>query len=129
MLGSIRWLRVIIAAFIVEVGLVVAAVPFLLLVGEQAALQIAVPAACLIVPFVVALFATRALPAAHTLHGALIGVVATVMYFALVIGTASIAEAAASYGLPLFVVVNALRVISAAAGGYVAARRAVPSTA
>jgi hypothetical protein len=129
MIGQIRWLRVIVAALVVEIGLVVAAVPFLLVVGERAALQIAVPVACLVVPFVVAWFATRPLPAARTLHGLLIGVVATVMYFALVIGTSSIAEAAASYGLPLFVVVNALRVVCAWAGGYAADRRATASPA
>jgi hypothetical protein len=49
------------------------------------------------------------------------------MYFALVIGTASIAEAAAAYGLPLFIAVNGLRVVSAAAGGYAADRRPAPN--
>jgi lipopolysaccharide export LptBFGC system permease protein LptF len=129
MIGQVRLLRVVIAALLVEVGLAVASVPVLLLVGEQAAFQVAVPIACVLVPFVVALIATRPLPEARVLHGVLIGIVATLMYFVLVIGTASVAEAVASYGLPLFVVVNALRVICAAAGGYAADRRATPSAA
>jgi len=106
-MNQVRWLRVIVAAFLVEVGLVVTTVPFLLLIGEQV-LVTAVPVACLAVPFVVAWLATRRLPAARLLHGVLIGIVATLMYFALVMGTGSIAEAAAAYGVPLFIVVNAL---------------------
>lgn len=129
MIGQIRWLRVVIAAFLVELGLVVVAVPLLLLLGEQTTYQVVVPIACVAVPFVVAWLATRTLPHARVLNGLLIGIVATAMYFVLVISTASIAEAAASYGLPLFFVVNALRVVSAAAGGYAADRRASPSAA
>jgi hypothetical protein len=128
MIRRIRWLRVVIAALLVEVGLTVTTVPFLLLIGEQV-FTTAVPVACFIVPFVVAWLATRKLPGARFLHGLLIGVVAAVMYFALVIGTSSIAEAAATYGLHLFALVNALRVVSAAAGGYAADRRPVPSNA
>ena len=124
MIKQVRWLRVVIAAFLVEVGLIVASLPFLLLIAEEIVFRVAVPVACLVVPFVVAWLATRRLPSARALHGLLIGIVATVMYFALVIGTSSIAEAVTSYGsMGLFVGVNALRVISAAAGGYAADRR------
>jgi hypothetical protein len=128
MLKQVRWLRVLIAAFLVEVGLAVTGVPLLLLLGEQV-LWTAVPVLCVVVPFIVAFFATRPLPAARVQHALLIGVVATIMYFVLVIGTSSIAEAVASYGLPLFIVVNALRVVCAWAGGYAADRRATASPA
>jgi lipopolysaccharide export LptBFGC system permease protein LptF len=123
MIERVRWLRVVIAAFLVEVGLIVMALPFIPLVGEELVFRAVVPTACLVVPFIVAWLATRKLPSARVLHGFLIGVVATVMYFALVIVASSIAEAAATYGLPMFIVVNALRVVSAAAGGYAAERR------
>jgi hypothetical protein len=128
MLSQVRWLRVVIAAFLVEVGLVVTGVPPLLLIGDIA-LKTVVPVLCVVVPFVVAWFATRKLPGARVLHGALIGIVATAMYFLLVVAQGSIAEASAAYGLPLFIGVNLLRVVSAAAGGYFADRRAVPSAA
>jgi hypothetical protein len=128
MLSQVRWLRVVIAAFLVEAGLM-AMVPLVPLLGQDLMLKVVAPIACLVVPFVVAFVATRPLPAARSLHGLLIGVVATAMYFALVIGFSSIAEAAASYGLPLFLGVNALRIVSAAAGGYFADRRAIPSAA
>jgi hypothetical protein len=123
MIKQVRWLRVVIAAFLVEVGLVVTSLPFIPLLGEELVFRAVVPSACLVVPFVVAWLATRKLPAARVMHGLLIGMVATVMYFALVIGTSSIAEAAAIYGVPMFIIVNALRVVSAVAGGYAADRR------
>jgi hypothetical protein len=129
MLKQIRWLRVLIAAFLVEVGLGVAALPFLAVFSEQVVFQIIVPAACLAVPFVVAYFATRPLSAARVLHGWLIGIVATMLYFGLVLGASSLEEATGSYGLPLFIVVNLLRIFSAAAGGYAAERRRAPAQA
>lgn len=129
MLSQVRWWRVVIAAFVIEVGLIVTALPFILIVAEAVVYRAIVPLACIVVPFVVAWFATRKLPGARVLHGALMGIVATAMYFALVIGASSIAEASAAYGLPLFIGVNALRIISAAAGGYAADRRAIPSAA
>ena len=128
MLSQVRWLRVVVAAFVVEVGLLVTGVPPLLLFGDVV-LKTVVPVLCVVVPFVVAGYATRKLPDARVLHGALIGIVATAMYFVLVVSQGPIAEASAAYGLPLFIAVNALRVVSAAAGGYFADRRAVPSAA
>jgi lipopolysaccharide export LptBFGC system permease protein LptF len=112
----------VIAALLVEIGLVVTALPFVPLIGDQA-FFVAVPIACVVVPFVVVWLATRKLRSGHVLHGLLIGIVATLMYFALVIGTSSIAEASATYGTSLFVIVNSLRLLSAVAGGYVASRR------
>ena len=129
MINEVRWLRVLLAAFLVEVGLAVTGIPFVLLMGPPAYVT-AVPVVCVIVPFVVAWLATRKLPGARTLHGLLIGIVATAMYFALVIGASSIAEAVMSYGsMAMFVAVNALRVVSAAAGGYAADRRSTASAA
>jgi|SRR6185503_6341705 len=128
MLSQVRWLRVVVAAFVIEAALMTM-VPLIPLLGQDFVLKVIVPIACLVVPFVVAFVATRPLAAARGLHGLLIGVVATVMYFALVVGFFSIAEASSSYGLPLFFGVNALRIVSAAAGGYFADRRAVPSPA
>jgi len=123
MIKQVRWWRVVIAAFLVEVGLAVTTLPLTLLLGERVFVT-AVPVACVIVPFVITWLATRKLPSAHGLHGWLIGIVATVMYFALVIGASSMAEAVTSYGsMAMLMVVNALRVVSAAAGGYFAGRR------
>ena len=128
MVNQIRWLRVVIAGFLVEVGLAVTGIPLVLLIGESA-YGTAVPILCIVVPFVVAWLATRNLPGARVLNALMIGIVATVLYFALVVVASSIAEASATYGLPLFILVNALRVVSAAAGGYAADRRGAPSPA
>jgi len=128
MLSQVRWLRVVIGAFLIEAGLM-AMLPLVPLLGQELVLKMVVPVACVVIPFVVAFFATRPLATTRALHGLLIGVVATGIYFALVAGASSIAEASASYGLPLFIGVNALRIVSAAAGGYFADWRAVPSAA
>jgi hypothetical protein len=128
MINQIRWLRVVIAGFLVEVGLAVTGIPLVLLIGETAYVT-AVPIACVVVPFVVAWLATRHLPGARVLNALMIGIVATALYFVLVMVASSIAEASATYGLPLFIVVNALRIVSAAAGGYAADRGAAPSPA
>ena len=90
MLSQVRWLRVVIAAFLVEVGILVTAVPILLLVGDIV-YKTVVPVVCIVVPFGVAWLATRKLPDARLLSGALIGIVAAAMYFVLVVVTASIA--------------------------------------
>jgi len=128
MLSQVRWLRMVIAAFLVEVGLALTGIPAVLLLGPSAYVT-AVPVLCVAVPFAIVWFATRKLPGACLVHGVLIGIVATVMYFALVIGASSIAEAVTSYGsAAMLAVVNALRVLGAAAGGY-AADRAVRATA
>jgi hypothetical protein len=130
MLSQVRWLRVVIAAFLIELGLIVTTLPFILIIREALVYGAVVPVACIVVPFVVTFFATRPLPAARALNGFLIGIVATVMYFALVTGLSSIDEAVASYGsMAMLAGVNLLRIVSATVGGYFADWRAVPSAA
>ena len=130
MLSQVRWLRAVVAAFLIEVGLIVFTLPFILIIAEAVVFKAIVPLACLVVPFVVTFFSTRPLSAARSLNGFVTGVVATVMYFALVLGASSIAEAVASYGsVALLAGVNVLRIVSATAGGYAADRRTIPSAA
>jgi hypothetical protein len=122
MVAQVRWLRVVILAFLVEAGLLVTAVPFVPLLGQQTTFTIVVPIACALVPFVIVFLGTRKLESEHVQHGFWIGVVAMLMYFALVIVASSIPEAVASYGLPLFVGVNALRFVACIAGAHAASR-------
>ena len=130
MLSQVRWLRVVIAALVIEVGLIVTTLPFIPFLDDALVFRGVVPLACLIVPFVVTLITTRPLPAARVLNGLLTGVVATVMYFVLVVVASSIAEAVASYGsVALLAGVNVLRIVSATAGGFAADRRAAAPSA
>jgi hypothetical protein len=130
MLSQVRWLRVVIAAFVIEVGLIVTTLPFIPVVGRPLVFSVVVPIACIVVPFVVTFFAMRPLPAARLLNALLTGIVATIMYCALVIGSSSIDETVAAYGSMAMVVgVNVLRIVSAVAGGYFADRRTAPSAA
>ena len=130
MFEQLRWLRVVIAAFVIEVGLIVTTLPFIPLVGRPLVFSVVVPIACIIVPFVVTFLAMRPLPAARALNGFVTGLVATVMYCVLVIGSSSVDETIAAYGSAAMVVgVNVLRIVTATAGGYFAGRLAVPSAA
>jgi hypothetical protein len=122
MVAQVRWLRVVILAFLVEAGLIVATLPFVPLLGERTTFLIVVPIMCVIVPFVIVMLGTRKLESGHVLHGFWVGVVAMAMYFVLVIVASSIPEAIAAYGLPLFVGVNALRLAACVAGGHAASR-------
>ena len=105
MLSQVRWLRAVVAAFLIEVCLIVFTLPFILIIAEAVVFKAIVPLACLVVPFVVT-------------------------FFALVLSASSIAEAVASYGsVALLAGVNVLRIVSATAGGYAADRRTIPSAA
>jgi hypothetical protein len=127
MLREIQWLRVVVAAFVVELGIAVLAIP-LQLYGNQTSFFGAVIVCCAAVPFVVTLVALRKVRSRLIAHGALIGVAATLMYFALVLATlGSIGAAADVYGTPLFAIVNGLRVLGAIAGGYAARRNRPPA--
>jgi hypothetical protein len=114
---------VILGAFLIEVGLIVTTIPFVFTLGDTAFL-IAVPIACLVVPFVIARWLCRKIESGFALHGMLMGIVATVMYFGLIYGSGgSIASAVETYGFVMFVVVNILRIVSAVAGGAAAGKR------
>ena len=130
MLSQVRWLRVVVAAFLIEVGLIVTTLPFILIIAQAVVFKAIVPLACLVVPFVVTFFSTRPLTSARALNGLLTGIVATAMYFVLVVVASSIDEAVASYGsVALLAGVNVLRIVSAAAGSFTADRRAAAPSA
>lgn len=63
MLSQVRWLRVVIGAFLIETGLM-AMLPLVPLLGQDFVLKVVVPVACLVIPFVVAFVATRTLASA-----------------------------------------------------------------
>ena len=75
MLSQVRWLRAVVAAFLIEVCLIVFTLPFILIIAEAVVFKAIVPLACLVVPFVVTFFSTRPLPAARGLNGFVTGVV------------------------------------------------------
>ena len=70
------------AAFLMEVVLIAIAVP-LSLIGYGSALVYVIPPACLIVTFAITVWVGRTITSRFVLHGAMIGVVGTLMYVAL----------------------------------------------
>jgi hypothetical protein len=116
--ARIHWLRVLIGGFLAEASVFVVVIPVLLLHGQHALLY-AAPAASLVTCFLFALWVGRGVDSRLILHGALVGVVATLLYVGL---TRARPEPFA------YLVAHALKILGGAAGGFVAERRR-PATA
>jgi hypothetical protein len=121
---SIRWIRVILGALLLEVVLLVTLVP-LSLVNKTLFLT-AVPIGVFVFGYFVSSLILRKVPSAPMLHGALIGIVATAMYLGLVFAQpGGFAAAVSIYGVPLFWFSQAMR-IAGCVGGAARNRRPAP---
>ncbi len=112
---SIQWGRVLLAAFLMELVLFAIAVP-LFLSGAGRVLVYVVPPAALMATFAITVWLGRRINSKFVLHGALIGVVGTLMYVGL--------TRAQPEPWPYWVA-HALKVVGGAAGGMVLARRQI----
>ena len=109
----IHWMRVLVGGFLAELSVFALVVPVLLLYGQHALLY-AAPAASLATCFLFALWVGRTIDSGFVLDGALVGIVATLLYVALTRGRPE----------PLaYLVAHALKILGGAAGGLVAGRR------
>src|SRR5947207_13964886 len=108
---KIHWARVVIAAFVIEVVLFATLIPIQLAFGTRAFL-IAVPIGVFVETFLLTRWFLRRVQFRTVLHGLLIGVIATLIYLGLVLGTSggSLQPALDVYGLFAFVFDNALRI-------------------
>ena len=117
---NIRWLRVIGGALSIEL-LLFALIPISLV--NTTAFLIAVPIGCFVFAYLVTKWLLRPVSSGVVLHAALMGILATVIYFGLVFsqpdGWASVVS---TYGAPLFYFSNAMRIAGAVAGGMHRAR-------
>jgi putative membrane protein (TIGR04086 family) len=110
---GIRWGRIILAAFLAELGIFAVFLPVLMKYGEQPARYI-VPPLALVMTFLFSLWAAKRIESRFVLHGVLVGIVATLMYVAL------------TFGQPepfIYIVAHALKILGGAAGGRVAEKR------
>ena len=131
--ARLRWGRIVLAALLLEVALLVLLVPLMQVIdhpfsgvanGDYTVFFFAVPVACVVVGFGAGLWTARGVTNRPVLQAGLTGVVATVMYLGLCAAQpGGIAAVAAGYGLLPFVALNGLRIVSAAAGGAFARRR------
>jgi len=121
-MAKIQWGRVILGAVCLELALIVVFVPLLARYGV-AALGPYVTAGCFVFGVLVSWWFVRKVVARHILHGALLGLFATLIYLGLgVFAPGGLSSIAAEYGMSTFVLANILRIIGCVVGA-MAARR------
>ena len=126
---KIQWGRVLLGGFLIEVILVVVLVGGFAAAGVDLSDHISAASAaiigvgCFAAAFVVALGLGKGVTDRVILHGLLMGVVATLLYVGLVIGSGQLSSALAAYGPITFVVLNGVRIVGAVLGGVALSRR------
>lgn len=119
---NIHWIRVVLIALALEVVLFAVLVPISFI--NMAAFLVAVPIGVFVFAFLITSWLLKPVTRALLPHGALVGVVATMIYFGLVAAQPGGIEAAvAAYGVPLFWFSQALRVAGCIAGSAYRQRR------
>jgi hypothetical protein len=132
--GALRWGRIVSGAFLLELLLFATLIPLGLVVGmpgipgstatDFTIYFTAVPIACFVGAYGVSFWILRPVAARRVLHGALLGIVATLIYLAIcATQPGGIAAVAAAYGPLRYWSFNTLRIVGAIAG---ASHRASP---
>jgi len=117
MLGRIRWLRVVVAAVLVELVLLVVAMPLNMSADGRAVLAAIVVPLCIAGTFSGGWWAARKAGALFVIHGLLVGALAALIYAGLTW----------KLSLPTaYVVANYLKLAGGAAGGLAAQLRLRP---
>ena len=111
--AQLRWGRVLLGGFLAELAVFAIVFPVQYLFGQQAFL-VSIPLASALMPFIFAIWVARRLESGFVLHGALVGLVAALIYLGL------------SWGQPqplLYNISHGLKVAGGIAGGVAASRR------
>jgi len=125
----IQWLRVLLGGLLIEVILVVVLIGGFAAAGVDLSQNISlgssaiIGVSCFVAAFLVVMWLGKGIANQIVLHGVLMGVVATVLYLGLVVGSGQLSTALAAYGPLTFVVVNGVRIVGAVLGGVVTERR------
>ena len=120
---KIHWARVVIAAFVLELVLFATLIPIQLAFGMRAFL-IAVPIGVFVEAFLITRWFLRRVQFRTLLHGLLIGVIATLIYLGLALGTSgSLQPIIDVYGPFMAVFGNLLRIAGALLGAASVRRR------
>jgi len=110
---NIRWGWIVLGGFLAELAIFIVVIPLSLLAGQESLLYSAPPAS-LIATFVFGIWVARKAPQQRVLHGALVGVAATLIYVGISLGQPE----------PIaYVIAHVLKVLGGAAGGFVALKR------
>lgn len=128
---SIHWRLVVLSALLLEIVLFAVLVPIGFV--STTVFLVAVPIGCFVFGYLVTRWLLQTLSSGLLLHGTLVGVVATAMYFGLIfMQPGGLSSAIAVYGAPLFWFSQAMRIAGCVTGAVHGPRRAVarlPTTA
>jgi hypothetical protein len=120
---SIHWGRVVLGALLLEVVLFAVLVPIGFV--STTVFLVATPIGCFVFGYLVTRWLMRPLSSGWLLHGALVGTVATAMYFGLVfMQPDGLSSAIAVYGAPLFWFSQVMRIAGCVTGALHSGRRA-----
>jgi hypothetical protein len=120
---SIHWRRVVFGALLLEIVLFAVLVPIGFV--STTVFLVAVPVGCFVFGYLITRWLFRRLSSGFLLHGTLVGVVATAMYFGLVfMQPDGLSGAIAVYGVPLFWFAQAMRISGCVTGAVHGPRRA-----
>jgi hypothetical protein len=121
--AKIYWGRIVLGAFLLEAVLLVTLVPLVPIFGQMV-FFVAVPIGCFVFGFLFGMWVARKLRSGFILHGALMGILATLLYLGLcATQPGSIPAVVAVYGLFLFLLSNGLRIAGCIAGAFAQGRR------
>lgn len=115
----VLWGRVVLGGLLAELAIFAIVIPLSLLAG-QASLPLSAPPASFLATLIFGLWVARKAPRNRVLHGALVGVVAVVIYVAMSLGRP---EPTA------FIVAHVLKLLGGVVGGFLASRRATTTVA
>jgi len=117
--AKLRWGWIVAGAVILEVGLIILFIPMLRFMDISRLAPFA-GIGTFGLGFLVSWWVVRKVPGRRLLHGALIGVLATIIYVGLCMTNpdGGIASVVAMYGPVLFVVGNGLRIVGTIAGAW-----------
>ena len=110
---QVHWVRACIGGFLAELTAFAIVFPARSLFGQRAFLA-SILVASAVMPFVFAMWVCRRVESRFALHGALVGIVAAMLYLAL------------AWGQPqplLYKIAHGLKVVGGMAGGFVASRQ------
>jgi hypothetical protein len=115
--AGIKWGRIVIAAFAIELVLFAVIIPWNFVPnGATVALYLTIPA-CLVATFFGARWAASKATGQFVLHGLLVGILAALMYWGI--------SSTSPTPLPIvYVIANYLKILAGAASGYVLQRAA-----
>jgi hypothetical protein len=122
MSSNLQWSRIVVGAVLLEVALIIAFVPLLhLALFNVTVIAPFLPVVAFILGFVISSWLVRKVKVRPSLHGLLIGVLATVLYIAMcTLQPGGITSVVAKFGPAVFFSGNLLRILGCAACGFTA---------